>query len=416
MNGKVRIGVLGTRRGLHLASTIKGCQEAEIAAVCDLDPAKLSNAGKAFEGAREKVSLYEDFDSFLSHDFDVAIVANYATEHTPYAIRLLDAGRHVFSEVAACQTLAEAVSLAEAAERNPKQVYAFGENYCYFRSVLEMRRLFKAGAIGELLHAEGEYVHDCESIWPEIAYGEPGHWRNWVPSTFYCTHSLGPLMSITGTRPVRVSAYEGRNIVKRSFGARSADGSAILCQMDDGSTVKILPFCNYRRHPGVWYSVYGSKGTMETDRWNQDRLNVFVEEDAQRSDNLAYTPRMPAGLESPGAGHGGSDYVALKVFIDATLGRQSPSGLAPIDVYQALDMSLPGILGYRSILKGNIPLEMPDFRQKAMRDKYRHDDWSLDPKKAPEGERERSCSNEDVEIPASVYERQRELWIAKRGA
>ena len=106
----------------------------------------------------------------------------------------------------ACQNLAEAVALVEAVERSRK-VYTYAENYCYFRGTLEMQRLYRRGDIGEFLHGEGEYVHDCEGIWPAITRGERSHWRNWIPATFYCTHSIGPILTITGTRPTRVTAY-----------------------------------------------------------------------------------------------------------------------------------------------------------------------------------------------------------------
>ena len=31
------------------------------------------------------------------------------------------------------------------------------------------------------------------------------HWRNWIPSTYYCTHALAPLMYITDTMPLSVN-------------------------------------------------------------------------------------------------------------------------------------------------------------------------------------------------------------------
>ena len=73
--------------------------------------------------------------------------------------------------------MAEAVALVEAVEETGL-IYAYGENYCYMPAVLEMTKLYKEGKIGELEYAEGEYLHNCEPIWPEITYGDPNHWRN----------------------------------------------------------------------------------------------------------------------------------------------------------------------------------------------------------------------------------------------
>ena len=88
-------------------------------------------------------------------------------------------------------------------------IYAYGENYCYMPGPYEMRKLYKEGKIGEFEYGEGEYIHNCESIWPSISYGDPNHWRNLMHANFYCTHSIGPLIHITGLRPVKVVGLEG---------------------------------------------------------------------------------------------------------------------------------------------------------------------------------------------------------------
>ena len=75
-------------------------------------------------------------------------------------------------------------------------------------------------------------------------------------------------------------------------------------------------------------------------------------------------------------------------------------------MYQALDMTLPGTLGYRSIWEGNIPLEVPDFRDKAVREKYRHDNWCCDPKLAGPGQPTSSCSHGPVDVPDTIYAQQ----------
>ena len=48
-------------------------------------------------------------------------------------------------------------------------------------------------------------------------------------------------------------------------------------------------------------------------------------------------------------------------------------------MYQALDMGMPGILGYKSICNGNTPYEVPDFRDKAVREQYRNDTRCTNP-------------------------------------
>jgi predicted dehydrogenase len=410
VRGKIKVGVFGGGRGQTMIEVLSRHPDAELVAICDFYAPQLDKCRALAGKWGSSVTCYEDFDKFLDHDMDAVVVANYATEHVPYAVRLLDSGRHVTSEVLACQTIAEGVALVEAVERS-KKVYTYAENYCYFRGTLEMQRLYRRGDIGEFLHAEGEYVHDCESIWTDITYGQKDHWRNWTPATFYCTHSIGPILTITGTRPVRVSAYETPNINKRRFGSRGADGSVIICQMSNGATAKFLPWANFKREPGsIWYAVYGANGMMETDRWGQmfDRINVFIEGDDDTPTEKSYRPRFPLETELSRriGGHGGSDFFTMHHFLEAILDR--PGKEDAIDVYQAIDMTLPGTLGYRSICEGNIPLDVPDLRIKEVRDRYRNDNWCADPKYAGPGQPEHSCSSGPVDVPDSVYEKQAE--------
>ena len=409
---KVKVGVFGGGRGQTMIDVMSRHPDAELVAICDSYKPQLKRCRDLAERAGSNVTCYKDFDDFFNHDMDAVVLANYATEHAPYVVRLLDSGRHVVSEVLACQTLAEAVALVEAVERN-KKVYSYAENYCYFRGTLEMQKLYRRGDIGEFLHGEGEYVHDGEPIWIDITYGQRDHWRCWIPSTYYCTHAIGPILTITGNRITKLTAYETPNVNKRRYGSRSGDGSVIVCQMDNGATAKFLPCSSFKREPmGVWYSVYGTKGMMETDRWGQlfDKINIFIEGDPNTEYEKSYMPRFPLDTELSRriGGHGGSDFYTMHYFLETILDR--PGKEAAIDVYQALDMTLPGILGYRSIWEGNIPIEVPDLRKKELRDKYRDDNWCVDPKMAGSGQPTSSSSFGPVGIPDSLYKAQATEW------
>ena len=405
---RIKVGVFGARRGAGMVALMAQHPEAELTAICDMSGSALKDCEKIAKKYGVIVTAYRDFDKFLDHDMDAVVLANYANEHAPYAVRLLNSGRHVTSEVIACQNMAEAVALVEAVEKSRK-VYTFAENYCYFTSTLEMQRLYRAGEIGEFLHAEGEYVHDCESIWAAITGGNRNHWRNFCPATFYCTHSIGPIVTITGTRPTRVTAYETPNLNKRRFGCRSADGAVILCQMSNGGTMKALPWCSFKRSPeSIWYAVYGTNGMMETDRWESvyNRVHLYREKHARYAQNLSYKPRFPNASKLSGriGGHGGSDFYTMHYFLQKIKGR--PEGKHAIDVYQGLDMTLPGLLGYRSIVNGNIPIDVPDLRNKPIREKYRADRWCCDPKLAGKGQPEYNWSGGAVKVPDFIYRRQ----------
>src|SRR5436190_19609547 len=108
------------------------------------------------------------------------------------------------SECICNATLAEGVALCRAVERSGK-TYMLAENYAYTAFSMEMRRLYRAGEIGEVTYAEGEYNHPMAPR--ERVALSPGldHWRNWLPSTYYCTHALAPLVYVGGQMPVKVN-------------------------------------------------------------------------------------------------------------------------------------------------------------------------------------------------------------------
>jgi hypothetical protein len=58
------------------------------------------------------------------------------------------------------------------------------------------------------------------------------------------------------------------------------------------------------------------------------------------------------------AGHGGGDYFEVMDFVDAVQGRKPPA----VDVYQAMDMTLPGLISQESIRRRGEWLEVPDAR------------------------------------------------------
>lgn len=406
---KIKIGVFGAGRGRSMMYGLMNNQDAELVAICDSYAPFKHRVAEITKTLGTKVSFYHDFDKFMNHEMDAVVLANYANEHAPYAIRLLHSGRHVMSEVLACQTLREAVDLIEAVEATGK-IYTYAENYCYFRATQEMKRLYQAGNIGEFTHGEGEYVHDCSPIWPEITRGETNHWRNRAYSTFYCTHSLGPVMTITGTRPVRVIGLEGPiSQEMKDLGYRGAGHGMEIIQMDNKATVKSLHGFGLKRTPdSIWYSIYGTKGMMESDRFGErfDRINVFRENDKETPFEKSYLPNFPVSLQGAN-GHGGSDFYTLHCFLEKILKR--PFGKHAIDVYTAVDMTITGLLAYRSICSGNIPMDVPDFRQKKNRDAFRHDNWCTDP--AVAGKEVAPCAYpDDPGIPASTYRKVAKRW------
>lgn len=411
---KVRIGVLGGYRGKSMITYAKSADNAELVAICDKSPDVLNSQRRVC--GEDGIAYYDNFEDFIKHDMDAVVLANYANEHAPFAIRCMKAGLHVFSEVLPVQTMKEAVELIETVEETGK-VYAYGENYCYMPGPYEIRRLYKEGKLGEFEYGEGEYVHNCEPIWPDITYGEKDHWRNHMYANFYCTHSIGPLIHITGLRPVKVTGFESKmNMRKARCGSYSGLFGIEMIELENGGIIKSIHGDLYR--DSIWYSVYGGLGRAETareDAKNDGVKRVYVYTDSYSGEYgdakpETYLAEREQDAVAESYGHGNSDFYSMYNFVRKIQGYEDAD---TIDVYEALDMFLPGMFAYRSVRQGGIPLEIPNLRDKAVRELYRNDTECTDPKVA--GDMLMPVfSKGNPEISDEVYEEVRLKWEEKK--
>ncbi len=397
MAKKIKIGIFGARRGLSYKYVASLLPNVEVFGVCDYNEERLKNLKE------EKIPTFSDFDKFIEYDFDILVVANYCTEHVPYAIKGLKSGKHILSEVIACKTLSEGVKLCREVEKAEKNniFYMFGENCCYLSYILEMEKIYKSGKIGELRYGEGEYIHDCSQIW-HLLTNSPEHWRNWLPSTYYITHSLGPFITITDLKPISVSGFIVPNLLSREFGRKGDDWGILIIKMENNAILRIISW-SVGPHDSLWYRIYGTEGMMENNRWRDtDILNVHFQKLFEKPKLKSYKPEYKKFKVAKKTGHGGADFFVLYDFIKSIKRKERPK----IDVYKAMDMTLPGIIGYKSALSGSIPLEIPDFRKEEIRKKYENDNWSPDPKDKNLQENQPFPSIlGDIKIKKEIYEK-----------
>jgi hypothetical protein len=75
-------------------------------------------------------------------------------------------------------------------------------------------------------------------------------------------------------------------------------------------------------------------------------------------------------------------------------------------------MSVVGIQGWRSVLADSAPFEIPDFRKKTVRDRYRDDHWNPDPTvPAAAGEPKPPCSlRGDIKPTKAQLAHARKIW------
>ena len=374
---KLRIGIFGTGRGMDIAKNfmLLGC---DIVAVCDEREGRLK---KATDMLGDTAAVYTDFDKFIEHEgMEAVVLANFFHEHAPYAIKCFEKGLHVYSECISNGTMAEGVELIRAFEKS-NSIYMLAENYPQMLFNREIKRICDTGTLGKILYAEGEYNHPGDPN--DIAFKKDfnyfkEHWRNYLPRTYYITHSLGPVMWATGATPRRVTAFaafaptEGDYPVATYVGDRAA---IVTTQNDDGSIFRITGCAAFGGHHNA-YRVCGSEGQIENLRGMGEkvmlRYNAWSKPEGAQEVSC-YTPSWNDPDEEiiKTSGHGGGDYLTCRMFVQCVSEGRQPEH--PFDIYSAINMSSVAMLAHRSMLKGGEPFDIPDFRTEEARRMYEND-------------------------------------------
>lgn len=376
---QIRVGIFGFSRGGNYAGHFLA-NNAKIVAICEKDEQRLQQAKERFG---KDTGYYQDFDAFIEHEgMDAVLLANYFNEHADYAIRLLEKNIHVLSECTSNITMAEGVRLVEAAEKS-KAFYVLAENYPYMLFNQEMKRVYEGGTLGKCRYAEGEYNHagDPYTPLPPVTSGRlfdsETHWRNFNPRTYYVTHSLAPIMFATGAKPVRVTAMPVFAPSPQDANRASyvGDKAAIITTLnDDNSVFKFTGHASFGASDNS-YRLCCDKGQIENIRGTGGKIMLRYNDWHKPEDKEPVNFYMPQWqgedkelIEK--AGHGGGDFCIIREFLKSIReGYQHP-----FDVYFATRMASVAILGHRSLLEFGVPYDIPDFRKKEDRDRYRDDE------------------------------------------
>jgi myo-inositol 2-dehydrogenase/D-chiro-inositol 1-dehydrogenase len=187
----VAVAVIGC--GLHSTTAILPSLRhagVRLTAVCDLDAERAENARRQF-GAQ---FAYRSTDDLLSRDdLDAIVVVGPPELHVSAGIAALQSGHHVFIEKPPGTSLAEAVSIQNAARGAGKQVMVgfMKRNASAYRLV---KQVVNAPEFGELTSVEMTYSH-----WPVT-----GLRMHLVDMSI---HALDTVRWLVGA-PVRMSAYK----------------------------------------------------------------------------------------------------------------------------------------------------------------------------------------------------------------
>ena len=366
---RLKVGVVGLRRGRTHLRNFLGLEEAEVIGAADRFEQCRQTAAEVVESVgAERPKIVEEYDELLAMQPDAIVVATNGKLQVEHACMALEAGCHVLSEVPGAYTADEWVRLRDTVHRTGR-TYMLGENSCFLDFLRYWRKWLIEDGFGPVSLAEGEYVHylpatlytpDGTRLSPTQAR-EQGRtdvrpiWRADQPPIQYLTHDLGPLLEVLDDRCVSVSCrsapWRCRDAPLRS------DGQFALFETAKGVLIRILVTLNTKRPGDHRYRIFGVDGGAE---WFSDEgycrasRRDRAEKDGWERVNIG----SAAADDDPTAGHGGTDLKLARCFTQAILDGRP----APIDVYRGIEYSLPGIVANQSVELGGAPLPIPDLR------------------------------------------------------
>ena len=413
MKKKIKIGIFGLGRGNWFFPAILH-EGAEVVAVCERDEWKINRAKEYYNnraGAKNEFVVYNDFEQFLQHDMDAVILCNFFNEHTRYAIKCLEKGLHVLSECQSNVTMADGVALVRAAEKSKAQ-FMLLENYPFMLFNLEMKKVVEGGTLGKILYAEGEYNHPgqrSEDGVRELYGAGEKHWRRFLPRTYYVTHSLAPLMYITGTRPKRVTAMPIFSPNEKSYSMTGDIASIMTTVNEDDSVFRFFGHSSWGYEENS-YRFCGLNGQVENVRGDESKImlayNAWSKPEDKEKVNFYKAEWSEEDKEiAEKMGHAGGDFFVIRAFLETIRGEREN----PFDVYFATTLASVGILAHRSQLEQGVPYDIPDFRKEEDRIKWENDRltpfWDGDtPPSVP------CCSRPDYRPDGEAVEWFRKTW------
>ena len=158
-NNKYQAGVIGLSMGHGHCIGYRNHPNCELAAICDVDEARL-NANKNEFGVAQASTDYRDIIN--NPDIDVVSIASPDFFHAEHCIAAIRAGKHVLCEKPLTLTLQDAKNIIAEVEKS-KVKFMIGQVCRYAPGFALAKRLVDQGAIGELYFVESEYAHNYNS-------------------------------------------------------------------------------------------------------------------------------------------------------------------------------------------------------------------------------------------------------------
>jgi predicted dehydrogenase len=394
----VRIAFIGLgMRGPGAVERMTHIPGVEIVALCDMmeDRTKSANEILVKAGLPKAKEFFGDENAWRKvtalPNVDLVYVATDWKHHAQIGVQAMKDGKHVAIEVPGAMTMDEIWDLINTSEKTRKHCMQL-ENCVYDFFELTTLNMAQQGLFGEILHAEGAYIHNLEPFWAD-------YWNNWRldynakhRGDIYATHGMGPacqalnihrgdkmnyLVSMD-TKVVSIPAFIKEKTGKDMKDFKNGDHTMTMIRTENGKTIQIQHDVANPRPYSRMYQLTGTKGfankypvegyaldskDIGSDiAPNHEKLTAhsYVPADVKKALMEKYKHPMVAGIEEKAkkiGGHGGMDFV-----MDYRLIYCLQNGLPlDMDVYDLAEWSSLAPLTEKSLDNNSAPVEIPDF-------------------------------------------------------
>ena len=391
----VRVGFVGLgMRGPGAVSRFTHLEGVEIKALCDKYPerahacqAYLERAGLP---AADEYSGDEGYKQLCEReDIDLVYIATNWQTHVPIALYAMEHGKHVASEVPAAGTIEDCWKLVDTSERTRKHCMML-ENCVYDFFELTCLNMAQKGLFGEVLHAEGAYIHNLEPYWDDYADNWRLEYNQAHGGDVYPTHGFGPCCEVLNIHrgdkmeyltSMSTKSVNGLKIAKEKMGSETfacGDHIVTLIATKSGKSIEIQHNTFTPRPYNRMYQLTGTEGfankypvsgfTLRNSQIDRTLLpdvgqvdeHDFVPDDVKAQLLQVYKHPIHQQIEEKAkqvGGHGGMDFV-----MDYRLIYCLQHGL-PLDqdVYDLAEWCCVSELSEISHANKSMPVKVPDF-------------------------------------------------------
>jgi hypothetical protein len=391
----VRVGIIGLgQRGSEAVARLSYIDGLEIIALCDKYPDRIAKAQQSLQKMqRPKATEFSGEEGWKklceANEIDLVYTATPWHLHTPIGLLAMRNGKHAALEVPAGKTMDELWDLVETSEKTKKHCMML-ENCCYDFFELLTLNMARQGLFGELVHAEGAYIHDLSKDWlfNKNAYADMWRLKENIGhnGSLYPTHGIGPvaqcldinrgdrldhLVSMS-TPDLTLGKMAAENAAKdpffKEFAGKDFRGNmnTTLIRSKKGKTIMIQHDVSTIRPYSRIHLVSGTKGIAQ--KWPGPEKIAFghswIKKDALDELYKKYSPPIVnhiGAIARDVGGHGGMDFIMDWRLIDCLR-----NGL-PLDqdVYDAAAWSCLVPLSQRSVAKKSRTIDIPDFTRGA---------------------------------------------------